>query len=183
MSDTVHPTQRITGSVSIGGGRGGRKEVLSNTTAGWNADPYLVSVKDTIYVYTDYKTDHGQSIPAMKIGDGSTRLSELPFSTCPMESLPEFGALASKDTASGTTTPTGACTGTAVTLETTTVTGMSSAGTLPVLAVTMDGDAMVINFSTGSLPTLSNPTTVATGTVASITDPKFSGNVATIVVS
>ena len=56
MSDTVHPTQRITGTVSIGGGGGGRKEILSNTTAGWESDPYLISVKDTIYVYTDYKT-------------------------------------------------------------------------------------------------------------------------------
>lgn len=183
MSDTVHPTQRITGTVSIGGGGGGRKEILSNTTAGWESDPYLISVKDTIYVYTDYKTDHGQSVPAMKIGDGSTRLSELPFSTCPMESLPELGALASKDTASGTIIPTGSCTGTDIALETTTVTSMTSAGTLPVLAVTMDGDAMVIDFSTGSLPTVSNPTTVATGTVTSITDPTFAGNEATIEVS
>ena len=70
-----------------------------------------------------------------------------------------------------------------MTLETTTVTGMSSAGTLPVLAVTMDGSTMVIDFSAGSLPSLSNPTTVATGTVSSVTDPTFAGNQATVTVS
>ena len=180
MSDTVHPTQRISGSVSIGGGGGGRKEVLSNTTAAWNSDPYLISVKDTIYVYTDYATDHGTDIPALKVGDGVTAVKDLPFIT---SSDTDLKALAYKDSASGTMTPSGSCSGTGVTLETTTVTEMSSAGTLPVLAVTMDGSTMVIDFSTGSLPTLSNPITVATGTVSSVTDPTFAGNQATITVS
>ena len=43
---------------------GENHEILMGTTAGWNAQPTLISSKDTIYVYTDYDTDEsGNDVP------------------------------------------------------------------------------------------------------------------------
>ena len=56
------------------------KEIFSNTTAGWNSQPQLVSLKDALYVYTDYSNDGGVDIPAFKVGDGTTYVVDLPFS-------------------------------------------------------------------------------------------------------
>lgn len=56
--------------------------VYSATTAEWNAQPTLVSEKNAIYVYTDYDTtEAGQPIPAIKIGNGTSLLNTLPFTT------------------------------------------------------------------------------------------------------
>lgn len=55
------------------------KEVFSDTTAGWNAKPDHIAKKDTIYVYTDYKVVDNESIPNIKIGDGSSYLIDMPF--------------------------------------------------------------------------------------------------------
>jgi len=61
--------------------------MLTKTTAEWNAQPTLMSAKDTIYVYSDYreKTDpiSGDAcyIPRAKIGDGTTYVIDLPFAT------------------------------------------------------------------------------------------------------
>ena len=55
--------------------------VYSATTAEWNAQPTLVSEQNAIYVYTDYDTEDGQQVPAIKIGNGTSLLSTLPFAT------------------------------------------------------------------------------------------------------
>lgn len=51
----------------------------SKTTAEWNSDPTLIAQKNMIYIYTDYDEVQGQKIPAIKIGDGTTYLIDLPF--------------------------------------------------------------------------------------------------------
>lgn len=50
----------------------------------WDSQTLLVSEKDTVYFYTNYKTktlgnDTVQNIPGIKIGDGSAYLIDLPF--------------------------------------------------------------------------------------------------------
>lgn len=77
---------RLTGSVRTGGGK---KEVISNTTEGWNSQPLLISAKDTVYVYTDYATSEGQDIPNIKIGDGNAYLIDLPFLVSDCNVTPE----------------------------------------------------------------------------------------------
>ena len=63
-----------------GGGGQGTKYVMSGMTDDWNAQPSLIGEKDVIYVYLDYMIDDlGDPIPGMKVGDGSTLLSQLPF--------------------------------------------------------------------------------------------------------
>lgn len=78
VSGTASAVQKITGSMASGGS-GGRKEVISNTTEAWNSNPRLKSVKDIIYVYTDYKIIDGQPVPGIKIGDGLAFVVDLPF--------------------------------------------------------------------------------------------------------
>lgn len=101
----------------------------------------------------------------------------------------EFGssgslkALAFKDSASGSYTPEGTCSGTSVTLATTTVNSITTVGTLPELTMSVSNETLTIAFSQGTLPTKSGDTTVATGTVSSVTQPTFSGTPATIEVS
>ena len=56
-------------------------KTYSNSSAGWAAQPTLVSELNAIYVYTDFDSADGRHIPAMKIGDGVTRVVELPFSS------------------------------------------------------------------------------------------------------
>ena len=86
-----------------------------------------------------------------------------------------------------TYTPAGVCSGTAVTLNTTSIKGMTSQGTLPtwdpttifpVFTVNAVTEVLTIsnsNFNAGTLPGIGTATTVATG-VNQITDPTFSGN-------
>lgn len=101
----------------------------------------------------------------------------------------EFGssgslkALAFKDSASGSYTPEGTCSGTSVTLATTTVNSITAVGTLPELTMSVSNETLNITFSKGTLPTKGGDTTVATGTVSSVTQPTFSGTPATVEVS
>lgn len=77
----VSSSAALTGSIGCGGRS--IKEVVSATTAQWNAQIHLVSAKDVIYVYTDYEIVDGQPIPNLKIGDGNAYLIDLPFiSSC-----------------------------------------------------------------------------------------------------
>ena len=78
VSGVASVIQRITGSM-VSGGSSGRKEIISNTTEAWNSNPRLKSVKDIIYVYTDYKVVNGQPIPGIKVGDGLAFVVDLPF--------------------------------------------------------------------------------------------------------
>lgn len=88
-SGTVNLHRTTSGSVStspnVSGtiGQGlpiGDKQIFSDTTANWNANPQTISKKDCLYVYTDYTVEGGVDIPAFKVGDGTTYLIDLPFS-------------------------------------------------------------------------------------------------------
>lgn len=54
--------------------------VLYASTATWNSQPQLISRRGYIYIYSDYRqNEQEQNIPAMKVGDGSAYLIDLPF--------------------------------------------------------------------------------------------------------
>lgn len=55
--------------------------IISHTMAEWAKIPDFLSKKGTIYVYADYRTDNEVSVPRLKIGDGMSSISELPFAT------------------------------------------------------------------------------------------------------
>lgn len=55
------------------------KQVLFNTTSGWNSQTTLVSAANTLYVYTDYETSSGQNVAGIKVGDGNAYVVDLPF--------------------------------------------------------------------------------------------------------
>lgn len=62
----------------------GVTNVISRTTAEWNAQPTEISKKNYLYVYTDHQTtvnDQGETIyiPGVKIGDGLAYIIDLPF--------------------------------------------------------------------------------------------------------
>lgn len=55
-------------------------KVLYASTATWNSQPQLISARGYIYIYSDYRqNEHGQNIAAMKVGDGSAYLIDMPF--------------------------------------------------------------------------------------------------------
>lgn len=55
-------------------------KILSDTNENWNMYPNTVSIKDTIYIYTDYQINsEGKYVPGIKIGDGVTFIVDLPF--------------------------------------------------------------------------------------------------------
>ncbi len=56
-------------------------EIIVHTTTEWQGLTSLVSKKGGIYVWSDYKTENGVDIPAMKIGDGLAYVVDLPFAT------------------------------------------------------------------------------------------------------
>lgn len=55
----------------------------SRTKSDWDSDRALISEKDVLYIYSDYKViqKDGQEIylPGLKIGDGLSYLIDLPF--------------------------------------------------------------------------------------------------------
>lgn len=53
--------------------------IHTDTTAHWNAQTLLIAERGQIYVYSDYLTIEGEDIPAIKIGDGTSYLIDLPF--------------------------------------------------------------------------------------------------------
>lgn len=59
-------------------------KIYSDTTANWNAQPYLIGEKGSLYIYTDafYEEDEVGNItyiPAIKVGDGASYLIDNPF--------------------------------------------------------------------------------------------------------
>lgn len=94
-----------------------------------------------------------------------------------------LGALAFEDSASTSYTPAGSVSAPTVTLATTTVNSINTVGTLPELSMSVSNETLTITFSAGTLPTKGGDTTVATGTVSSVTAPTFTGTPATIEVS
>lgn len=54
----------------------------SHTIKEWAELPDKISIKDKLYVVTDYRTDdNSPSVPRFKFGDGVTMVSHLPFCT------------------------------------------------------------------------------------------------------
>lgn len=110
-----------------------------------------------------------------------------------------LGALATKDSASGSFTPQGSVsqpsfTGSEMTSEgkftpsgsvsapsisvtptTDTVEGMASVGSLPSLSMSVSNENLTIAFDPGSLPTKDNQKTFMTGASASASQPEFTG--------
>ena len=69
----------VNGSINTGGGKD-KSSIYYGTTAYWNNQPSLISIKGGIYVYSDYKQDEqGNNIPGIKIGDGKGYLIDAPF--------------------------------------------------------------------------------------------------------
>ena len=62
---------------------GSSAPIYYNTTDFWNQQDSLIPESGSIYIYSDYsetETESGtQKVPALKIGDGETLLSALPF--------------------------------------------------------------------------------------------------------
>ena len=54
----------------------GRVQSKSDTTANWNNTTNFIPLKGEIIIYTDY---YGENTPAIKVGDGKTRVQELGF--------------------------------------------------------------------------------------------------------
>ena len=61
--------------------------IYSKTKDEWASMPGLMSIKDALYIYTDYRqetnpdTGEIKNIPRMKIGDGMAYVIDLPFAT------------------------------------------------------------------------------------------------------
>lgn len=54
----------------------GRVQSKSDTTANWNKAKNFVPLKGEICIYVDY---YGENTPAIKVGDGKTRIQDLNF--------------------------------------------------------------------------------------------------------
>lgn len=56
-------------------------KVYYKTTAEWEAGSATISEAGAIYVYSDYKRFDDADIPGIKVGNGTTTISNLPFIT------------------------------------------------------------------------------------------------------
>lgn len=61
-----------------------RTQIHYDTTEAWNSEPETIARKGHLYVYSDYikkENDDGTvtNIPAIKIGDGTSYLIDMPF--------------------------------------------------------------------------------------------------------
>ena len=50
-----------------------------DTTAHWNAQSQLIAESGHVYVYLDYTIIDDEPIPAIKVGDGTSYLIDMPF--------------------------------------------------------------------------------------------------------
>lgn len=57
------------------------KCIISHTMEEWSKIPNFLSTNGMLYIYSDYRTQDEVNIPRIKIGDGISPLSELPFAT------------------------------------------------------------------------------------------------------
>lgn len=57
----------------------GSLPLYSDTTAGWDSQPTLVSEAGAMYLYTDHAVVGGQNVTGVKFGDGTSYLIDLPF--------------------------------------------------------------------------------------------------------
>lgn len=105
-----------------------------------------------------------------------------------MGNIGSLGALAYKDSASGSFTPSGIVSPPTISVatagSTTTVNSITGVGTLPNLTMTVENETLTFSFSQGTLPTKGVDTTVKTGDAAySATAPSFTGTAGSVTVS
>ncbi len=93
LNATLSAVNGITGQLgspqSISGtlqkGAIGAAYVYYDTTENWERKGQVISERGAIYIYSDYFNDQDQSyadgIPAIKVGDGVSYISSLPFIT------------------------------------------------------------------------------------------------------
>ena len=82
--------QKLIGNIDV---------TISKTTAEWELETELVSVLDTVYVYTDAAMDTDENpIPMIKVGDGETLVNDLPFVTSIDITVPEWAKESEKPT-------------------------------------------------------------------------------------
>lgn len=90
VQGTIEPKVFLSGSIQIGNGGSGSAGMIIRTKEEWNSMPSLMSIRGCIYVYSNYRVEidpetHEEILyPGTKIGDGSTYLIDLPFSTIPI---------------------------------------------------------------------------------------------------
>ena len=54
--------------------------IVSGTTSYWQTHGNVISTKDVLYIYTDWKQNSdNEDIPGIKVGDGLAYISDLPF--------------------------------------------------------------------------------------------------------
>ena len=53
--------------------------VHTDTTEHWNAQPQLIAESGHVYVYSDYTIIDDEPVPAIKVGDGTSYLIDMPF--------------------------------------------------------------------------------------------------------
>jgi len=102
--------------------------------------------------------------------------------------LSVLGALAYKDSATGSFTPSGSVAAPTISVAsagaTTTVNSIESVGTLPSFGATVSNENLTLSFNAGTLPTKGSNTTVKTGDASySATAPAFTGSAGTVTVS
>lgn len=55
--------------------------IIAKTKDEWAAETSMLSQYGYVYIYTDYRQEGDNNIPAMKIGDGNAYVIDLPFFT------------------------------------------------------------------------------------------------------
>ncbi|MBO7667764.1 MAG: hypothetical protein J6T26_04810 [Firmicutes bacterium] len=105
-----------------------------------------------------------------------------------MGDLSLLGALAYKNSASGSFTPSGSVSAPSISVasagSTTTVNSITDVGTAPAWTATVANETLTIGWSAGTLPTKGADTTVKTGDASySASQPSFTGTAGTVTVS
>ena len=89
VAEKLNVTDIVSGGVSLVDENGvadvsgavGTVKIYRASTADWDSQTQLVSEEDAIYIYTDHDTYGGDDLPAIKIGDGTSFLIDMPFIT------------------------------------------------------------------------------------------------------
>lgn len=105
-----------------------------------------------------------------------------------MGDLSILGALAYKDNASGTFTPSGSVSAPNIQVNqagsTTTVNSITDVGSLPAFGATVANEVLTLTWNAGALPTKGANTTVKTGDASyTASQPSFTGSAGTVTVS
>lgn len=94
ISGSLNEDKKLTGKLSSANDISGmsrfpdvidRTAIHYDTTENWNANPLIIGERSHIYIYSDYSSieKDGETvyIPAIKIGDGTSYLTDMPFIT------------------------------------------------------------------------------------------------------